>query len=639
MNDPKKKKWLTITIIAFIAMVIINQLVVLPFVSASGQAKETTYDFMLRELEKKNITHVEINGEKIYFKLKESKPDKDAKLLDTLLAAQNNNVYVTTAMTDLALVERLYQSGAEFTQVNQKQMSPIVSMLLSYGCFILIYLVLMRVMMKKMGGGGSVMSFGKSNARIVANDKVDIRFTDVAGQEEAKENLKEIVDFLHDPKKYEQMGAVLPKGALLVGPPGTGKTLIAKAVAGEAHVPFFSISGSEFVEMFVGMGAAKVRDLFKQAKEKAPCIIFIDEIDAVGKKRDTAGIGGNDEREQTLNQLLSEMDGFDGSKGVILLAATNRPETLDPALLRPGRFDRRVPMELPDQKGREAVLRVHAKKVKMADTVDLVAIARSTPGASGADLANLINESALQAVRAGHDKVQQEDIEASVDVVLAGQQRKSTVISPREKQVIAYHEVGHALTAALQDESAPVHKITIIPRTSGALGFTMQLDEEERFLHTKPELTARLVTLCGGRAAEMLVFGKATTGAANDIEQATRMARAMVTRYGMSDSFGMVALEANANRYLGGDGELTCSGTTAARIDDEVIALVQDAFQQASKIIAEHWSALTRIADQLIRQENMSGEEFKKLLDEELETKRLAAQEAAGEGKENEVSE
>jgi cell division protease FtsH len=491
-----------------------------------------------------------------------------------------------------------------------------VQLLVSYGLPILILVVFWRFMFKRMGGlgGGNVMSFGKSNAKIYAKDQTGKTFADVAGQEEAKESLLEIVDFLHDPHKYEEIGAKLPKGALLVGPPGTGKTLLAQAVAGEANVPFFSISGSEFVEMFVGMGAAKVRDLFKQANEKAPCIVFIDEIDTIGKKRDGQGFSGNDEREQTLNQLLAEMDGFDARRGVVILAATNRPDSLDPALMRPGRFDRRIPVELPDLAGREAILRVHAKNVRMDGSVDFAPVARATPGASGAELANIINESALHAIRNRRRFVSQQDLEESVDVILAGAQRKGIVVSQHEKEMIAFHEVGHAITAAMQTDSAPVQKITMIPRTSGALGFTLQAEEDEHYLMTKEELFNKIVTLTGGRAAEELIFGAVSTGAADDITKATRLARAMITRYGMSEEFGMVALENVTNQYLGGDTSLACSLETATRIDQEVIALVDRAHKKAGDILRENMQKLTQIAWYLIERETITGEEFMSLL-------------------------
>ena len=491
-------------------------------------------------------------------------------------------------------------------------MSFFTNWILPFVIMIAIGQLLSRSMAKRMGG--NAMTFGKSNAKIYAESETGVTFADVAGEEEAKDALKEIVDFLHDPKKYSDIGATLPKGALLVGPPGTGKTLLAKAVAGEAHVPFFSISGSEFVEMFVGMGAAKVRDLFKQANEKAPCIIFIDEIDTIGKKRDGSGMGGNDEREQTLNQLLTEMDGFDGRKGVVILAATNRPETLDKALLRPGRFDRRIPVELPDLKGREAILRVHGRDVKMDESVDFNAIARATVGASGAELANIINEGALRAVRMGHRVVSQADLEESVETVIAGYQKKNASVSENERRIVAYHEIGHALVAACQSNSAPVHKITIIPRTSGALGYTMQVEDGERLLMSKEEALNKIATLTGGRAAEEFMFHSITTGASNDIEQATKLARAMVTRYGMSDQFGMVALETVTNQYLGGDTSLACSPETAKAIDDEVIATVKAQYEKAMGILRDHAAKLNELAGYLLEKETITGEEFMEIL-------------------------
>mgnify|MGYP000854267709 FL=1 len=504
------------------------------------------------------------------------------------------------------------------------QASPLLNFLLTWILPLILFVgigqLMGRSLMKRMGGGpGNAMTFGKSNAKIYAESETGITFADVAGEEEAKDALKEIVDFLHKPEKYSEIGAVLPKGALLVGPPGTGKTMLAKAVAGEAHVPFFSISGSEFVEMFVGMGAAKVRDLFKQANEKAPCIVFIDEIDTIGKKRDGAGMGGNDEREQTLNQLLTEMDGFDGKKGVVILAATNRPESLDPALLRPGRFDRRIPVELPDLKGREAILKVHGKKVKVDESVDYNEIARATNGASGAELANIVNEAALRAVRMGRKTVSQQDLEESVETVIAGYQKKDAGVSGDEKKIVSYHEIGHALVAALQTHSAPVHKITIVPRTSGALGYTMQVEADQRFLMSREEAFNKIVTLTGGRAAEELIFHSITTGASNDIEQATKIARAMVTRYGMSDHFGMVALETVNNAYLGGDTSLACSAETAARVDEEVIALVKSAYEKAKAILSGHEDKLHELADYLLDKETITGEEFMKILEEKKE--------------------
>ena len=535
----------------------------------------------------------------------------------------NEEVYKTGIFPDYKLVERLEAAPnkIEYTNEIPTQNSPLLNFLLTwilpiviiYGGSVLLY----RWMIKKMGGNmGNMpaMSFGKSGAKIYAETETGKTFADVAGQDEAKEALKEIVDFLHNPQKYAEIGAKLPKGALLVGPPGTGKTLLARAVAGEAHVPFFSISGSEFVEMFVGMGAAKVRDLFKQAGEKAPCIVFIDEIDTIGKKRDSGGVGGNDEREQTLNQLLAEMDGFDATKGVVILAATNRPESLDPALLRPGRFDRRIPVELPDLAGREAILKVHARDVRMSDDVDLRAIARATSGASGAELANIINEAALRAVKMGRQIVDQSDLEESVETVIAGAQRKNAVLSEKDKRTVAYHEIGHALVAAKQTESAPVTKITIVPRTSGALGYTMQVDEGDRVLMSREEIENKIATLTGGRAAEEVIFGSISTGASNDIEQATKLARAMLTRYGMSDRFDMVALEVQSNKYLGGDSSLACSEKTAGEIDEAVIALVKRQHQKAVEILKANEAALHRLAGYLLEKETITGEEFMDIL-------------------------
>ena len=525
-------------------------------------------------------------------------------------------LYKTGIFPDDALVDRLLKGNVKFAAEIPTQASPLVSMLVSYIVPIVLIIAVGQWLQKKMmkNMGGNMMSFGKSGAKIYAENETGKTFADVAGQDEAKEALTEIVDFLHNPNRYAAIGAKLPKGALLVGPPGTGKTLLAKAVAGEAHVPFFSISGSEFVEMFVGMGAAKVRDLFKQAGEKAPCIVFIDEIDTIGKKRDGAGMGGNDEREQTLNQLLTEMDGFDGTKGVVILAATNRPESLDPALLRPGRFDRRIPVQLPDLQGRIAILKVHAKDVHMTGHIDFNAIARATSGASGADLANIINEAALRAVRLGRSAVEQADLEESVETVIAGAQRKNAVLSAKEKEIVSYHEIGHALVAAKQTNSAPVTKITIIPRTSGALGYTMQVDEGEHNLMTRDELLNKLATLTGGRAAEELIFGSITTGASNDIEQATKLARAMITRYGMSRKFDMVALETVTNQYLSGDTTLACSAETAAQIDEEVIATVKAAHEKAIKILQDNMDVLHRLAHHLLEKETITGDEFMSML-------------------------
>ena len=533
--------------------------------------------------------------------------------------AGRERVFKTGIWPDETLMERLTNADVEFAEAIPTQSSPLLTFLLTWILPILIFAALGQFMMRRLQNGGigpNAMSFGKANAKIYVEAQTGKTFADVAGEDEAKEALTEIVDFLHKPSKYTRIGARLPKGALLVGPPGTGKTLLAKAVAGEAQVPFFSISGSEFVEMFVGMGAAKVRDLFKQANEKAPCIVFIDEIDTIGKKREN-GLGGNDEREQTLNQLLTEMDGFDGKNGVVILAATNRPDSLDPALLRPGRFDRRIPVELPDLKGREEILKVHAKDVHMAENIDYNAIARATSGASGAELANIVNEAALRAVRMGRSVVEQADLEESVEVVIAGYQRKNAVISEKEKKIVAYHEIGHALVAAKQSDSAPVHKITIVPRTSGALGYTMQVEEGEHFLMSREEAFNKLATLTGGRVAEELIFESATTGASNDIEQATRLARAMVTRYGMSDRFGMVALETVGNAYLGGDTSLACSQETAAIVDHEVVEMVKEAQEKARKILSENMEALHRLSKYLLEKETITGEEFMQMLNQQ----------------------
>ena len=543
---------------------------------------------------------------------------------NTLIFIANNEkgeprVYKTGIWVwpDEELNKELQKQGVIFAAEIPTEPNPVVSFILSWVMPILMFVIIGAIMSRIMGKrmGGNAMTFGKSNAKIYAENETGKTFADVAGEEEAKEALKEIVDFLHNPQKYADIGATLPKGALLVGPPGTGKTLLAKAVAGEAHVPFFSISGSDFVEMFVGMGAAKVRDLFKQANEKAPCIVFIDEIDTIGKKRDGAGgMGGNDEREQTLNQLLTEMDGFDGRKGVVILAATNRPESLDKALLRPGRFDRRIPVELPDMKGREAILRVHGGKVKLSDDVDFNAVARAASGASGAELANIVNEAALRAVRMGRSVVLQEDLEESVEVVIAGYQRKDAAVSEKERKIVAYHEIGHALVAACQNHSAPVHKITIIPRTSGALGYTMQVEEGERVLMSREEALNKIATFTGGRAAEELIFHSITTGASNDIEQATKLARAMVTRYGMSGRFGMVALETVTNQYLGGDASLACSPETAKEIDDEVIATVKEQYEKAKDILSQNEEKLHELAACLLEKETITGQEFMKIL-------------------------
>ncbi len=609
--ENQKKPLIYYWLIALAVMFVINWLVLPMF--ANNTVQEVSYNVFLDELEAKNIDQVQVNEDVIYYSLKE---DTNEEPQTQIFPGQQQHemLYCTVRMQDNMLVDRLYAAGANFSAIEPKEVSPWMSSLIMFLLFFLFWQLVFGRMMKKGGFGANAMAFGKSNAKVYVKAQTGKTFKDVAGQDEAKEALKEIVDFLHNPAKYTSVGAKMPKGALLVGPPGTGKTLLAQAVAGEANVPFFSISGSEFVEMFVGMGAAKVRDLFKQAGEKAPCIVFIDEIDTIGKKRDGNGMGGNDEREQTLNQLLTEMDGFDATKGVVILAATNRPETLDKALLRPGRFDRRIPVELPDLQGREAILKVHAAKIKMEDNIDFGAVARATSGASGAELANIINEGALRAVRMGRDKVSQTDLEESVEVILAGYQRKGAVISKEEKAIIAYHEVGHALVAALQKNSAPVHKITIIPRTSGALGYTLQIDEGEKFLMNKEEAFNKIATLTGGRVAEEIQFNSITTGASNDIEQATRMARAMITRYGMSDEFGMVALETINNQYLGGDTTLACSNETATRIDAAVIAMVKEAHDKAYQIISSHKDKLDEISAYLLEKETITGEEFMEIL-------------------------
>ena len=538
--------------------------------------------------------------------------------------AETPGVYATSAFNDPELVNRLWESGCRFAEVKPREMSPFLSFLLTFilpiAIFIGIGQLMSRAMMKRMGGSmGGPMQFGKSSAKVYIASETGIKFTDVAGEDEAKENLMEVVDFIHNPRKYQEIGAKMPKGVLLVGPPGTGKTLLAKAVAGEAEVPFFSISGSEFVEMFVGMGANKVRDLFRQANEKAPCIVFIDEIDTIGKKRGGAGSGSNDEREQTLNQLLTEMDGFEGSKGVVILAATNRPETLDPALLRPGRFDRRVPVELPDLKGREAILKVHAAKVKIGEDADFNAIARAASGASGAELANMVNEAALRAVRQGRKFVTQADLQESIEVVIAGYQKKNKILTDHERLVVSYHEIGHALVAALQTHSAPVAKITIIPRTSGALGYTMQVEQEERNLMSREELENQIATLTGGRAAEELVFHSITTGASNDIEKATKVARAMVARYGMTEDFDMVALETVTDQYMGGDASLACAPETSARIDQMVVDIVKDQHEKARKLLRDNEAKLHELSRYLCEKETITGEEFMGILEKRIE--------------------
>ena len=606
----QRKPLLYYWLIALLIMGVINTFF-LPFMT-KNTIEQVNYDVFLTQMQNKNISQAEVNEDVIYFYLKDE--DKSDKAGTTIFSENTQKVYSTVRMDDPQLVERLYNAGASFGEVKPREVSPWFSTLVMFVVFFLLWQFVMKKAMSKMGGIGNAMSFGKSNAKVYVKAQTGKTFKDVAGQDEAKDALREIVDFLHNPQKYTEIGASMPKGALLVGPPGTGKTLLAQAVAGEAEVPFFSISGSEFVEMFVGMGAAKVRDLFKQANEKAPCIVFIDEIDTIGKKRDGNGMGGNDEREQTLNQLLTEMDGFDGRKGVVILAATNRPETLDKALLRPGRFDRRIPVELPDLKGREAILKVHAENVKMEGGIDFGTIARATSGASGAELANIINEAALRAVRMGHNRVKQEDLMESVEVILAGYQRKGAVISPEEKKIIAYHEVGHALVAAKQKNSAPVQKITIIPRTSGALGYTLQVDEGEKSLMSKEELFNKIATFTGGRVAEELKFGSITTGASNDIEQATRLARGMITRFGMSEEFGMVALETINNQYLGGDTSLACSNETATKIDAAVVAVVKQAHEKAVGIIRENMHKLDEIAQFLLEKETITGEEFMEIL-------------------------
>ena len=602
--EKPKKPLIFYYLIALVILILLNTFL-FPNLMNHHKVKDVDYGTFLTMVDKKEVSKVELNGDTIYFTDKAAEP----------------NYYETTTFEDPDLVNRLEEAGCEFGRIAQEEMNPLVSFLLVWVLPIVIFWVLgqflAKRLMKKMGGGTAgnpFMQFGKSNAKVYVESTTGITFNDVAGEDEAKELLTEIVDFLHNPKKYQEIGAICPKGALLVGPPGTGKTLLAKAVAGEANVPFFSMSGSEFVEMFVGMGASKVRDLFKQANEKAPCIVFIDEIDTIGKKRDKAGYGGNDEREQTLNQLLTEMDGFDASKGVVILAATNRPDNLDPALLRPGRFDRRIPVELPDLKGREEILKVHAKKVRLGDDIDFNAIARAASGASGAELANMVNEAALRAVRENRKFVTQADLEESIETVIAGYQKKNQVLSAKEKLIVSYHEIGHALVAALQTHSAPVTKITIIPRTSGALGYTMQVEAEERNLMSKEELVNKIATLTGGRCAEKLIFDSITTGASNDIEQATKLARAMITRYGMSDRFGMVALETQNNPYLGGDSTLSCSPQTAATIDDMVVETVREGYDTAMDLLEKNKMKLHELAKYLYEKETITGEEFMQIL-------------------------
>jgi len=599
---PSKKPLAIYYAIVLLVLLVIN-LVVMPWL-AERQVQEVDYGTFMSMTEQENIGKVDIQSNQIIF------TDKD-----------NKQIYKTGLMNDPSLTERLYDAGAQFSSEIVEQGSPVLSFLLWFVLPILLFSFIGNQMNKKLmekaGGGPGSMMFGgagKSNAKVYVQSTHGIRFADVAGEDEAKENLQEIVNYLHDPKQYEEIGASMPKGILLVGPPGTGKTMLAKAVAGESNVPFFSISGSEFVEMFVGMGASKVRDLFKQAKEKAPCIVFIDEIDAIGQKRNSGQFGGNDEREQTLNQLLTEMDGFEGNTGVIILAATNRPDSLDPALTRPGRFDRRVPVELPDLKGREEILKVHAKKVKIAPGVDFNTVARMASGASGAELANIVNEAALRAVRAGRKSVTQADLEESIEVVIAGYQKKNSILTDHEKCIVAYHEIGHALVAAKQSNSAPVQKITIIPRTSGALGYTMQVDEGNHYLMNKAELENKIATLTGGRAAEEIAFNSITTGASNDIEQATKLARAMLTRYGMSDEFDMVALETVNNQYLGGDTSLACSAQTQREIDQKVVDLVKTQHEKAIRILTENRAKLDELAQYLYQKETITGEEFMDIL-------------------------
>ena len=598
---PPKKPLIFYYVIAILVVFLINALLMPSIYKAS--IREVSYSDFLDMLDAKIIEEAQIDDDAITF-------------VATVDGARG--IFTTGKIDDPNLVQNMRDAGDDFGKVIPQQNSPLLEFLLGWilpmVLFIAIGQLLMRQLTKRMGGGPGAMSFGKSNAKVYVAAQTGISFSDVAGEDEAKAALAEIVDFLHNPSKYTSIGAKLPKGVLLVGPPGTGKTLLAKAVAGEAHVPFFSISGSEFVEMFVGMGAARVRDLFKQAQEKAPCIVFIDEIDAIGKKRDNGPMGGNDEREQTLNQLLTEMDGFDGGKGVVILAATNRPESLDKALLRPGRFDRRVPVELPDLQGREAILKVHARNVKISSQVDWRSIALSTSGTSGAELANIVNEAALLAVKDNRQQVEQRDLEEAIETVLAGYQRKGAVISPEEKKIVSYHEIGHALVAARQKASAPIRKITIIPRTSGALGYTMQVDEDEHFLKTKEELLNKITTLNERRAEEELIFNKVTTGASNDIEQATKIARTMITRYGMSENFDMTALEIATNQYLTGDSTLVCSGDTAARIDSEVVEVIRTAHQKAMEILKANENKLHELAGYLLEKETITGEEFMSIL-------------------------
>lgn len=602
VKNPKVRKPLIYYyIMALLIMLLLNTFL---FPALLGRKEvEVDYSTFTTQLAQGNIQQVEVLDQKIEYLLNDE---------------EDNNIYITGNMGDPKLVDKLDAAKVIYGKEIEEPMSPFLYLLISVGgpilLFVLLGQLLARSLQKRMGGGSNAMTFGKSNAKVYVPAQTGKTFADVAGEDEAKEALQEIVDFLHNPQKYEAIGAQMPKGALLVGPPGTGKTLLAKAVAGEANVPFFSMSGSEFVEMFVGAGAARVRDLFAQAQEKAPCIVFIDEIDTIGKKRDSGMMGGNDEREQTLNQLLTEMDGFDGKKGVVILAATNRPETLDPALLRPGRFDRRIPVELPDLAGRETILKVHSQNKQMSPDIDYKVIARATAGASGAELANIVNEAALRAVRSGRAQVEQADLEESVETIIAGYQRKGAVVSEKDKKIVSYHEIGHALVAAMQKHSAPVHKITIVPRTSGALGYTMQVEEQETLLMSKEEILDKITTYTGGRVAEELIFGSVTSGASNDIEQATKLARAMITRLGMSDNFGMMALETVGNQYLGGDASLACSEQTAAKIDEEVRQVIAQCYDKAKQILSENMPKLHELAEYLLERETITGEEFMNIL-------------------------